>query len=204
MKRKSTLILTLIFGMSLIISCVAPYYGTARIEPGADINAGIAYTTGITAWPSSVQGIRADIYAGQGLNRYLKPYVRASVGVGYETYYPETFRDEDGFLPIFDAGVGLHCALDLKYITPAIVIELSPYMGVSVSTALLMGIGNREIVTLGVRPHFTVGGFTEQDPIDVFASIHPFGKWSFFAGTEITTLSDYGPWFTVGLGYRLY
>ncbi len=211
---KRFFLLALIIALSLCtVGCVAPYYGTARIEPGWDFNAGVSYATGpdqITETDHVHWGIRLDGYAGYGFNPYVKPYLRCAFGIYHVVSYPFPGDVDDTISRYFDPGVdigaGVQAALPLGFVTPALNVEVSPYGVCEVSTALLVGLGKREILTLGVRPHFTPASFDYGYlPIDVFCSVHPIKGLSLFAGVEVGSRLEHGfwdaPWFTIGAGY---
>lgn len=214
-KRFSLLATIIVLGLGTA-GCVAPYYGTARIEPGWDFNAGIAYSKGgFTFWPysSTPRGIRLDGYAGYGFNPYVKPYLRSSIGSYYSVSYPfpteENGDTTTGYDRCGDIGAGVQAALPLGFVTPALNVEVSPFLFGEVSTALLLGLGKREILTLGVRPHFVLAAIGDGFiPTDVFVSVHPFKGLSLFAGAIVNGLGDRirnddwdDWWFTIGAGY---
>ncbi|TKJ40526.1 hypothetical protein CEE36_09555 [candidate division TA06 bacterium B3_TA06] len=187
----------------LMTSCVSPYYGTARIEPGWQLDTGLGlHTTLIPVLdggdPVYGVGIRCDGEIGYGVGKYLKPYVRGAVGLN------------TAYLGFADAGIGFQTALPLGPIAPAVKLELNPMMGEpTFSPAFLLGIGREERVTLGARTHFIVFGAPYYPFfLDVFATAHISPRWSIFAGAEINSFidtfddGDGYPFFTVGAGYK--
>lgn len=143
-------------------------------------------------------GIRYDGELGYGVGRVLKSYVRGAVGLNTAS------------LGFADIGIGFQAALPVGLITPAVKLELnSTWIQPTFTPTLILGIGKKEWVSLGIRRHFI--GFGSPDYpsfLDVFATAHISPKWSIFAGAEINSFVDTFedgsgyPFFTVGVGHK--
>jgi len=200
MRIKSHLSTFVLAMLAWLTGCVSPFYSTAKIERGLTVNAGLslaAYHVPITAGPSYSIGVRGDAAAGYGFSSYLRLNARASLGLGTQfsgMHYPF----------FADGAVGAQTAASLGAITPALHVELSGYLGeITLSPALLLGIGRKEYLTFGARMHahdFWHG----WDPVavDAFACVHLSPRWSIFAGVEIFYLT-YAPAVTLGAGYNV-
>jgi len=202
MKRKSTLILILIVGMSMIISCVSPYYGTARIPPGWDANAGVAlnsyYLVPICGSISYELGLRGDIEVSYGIARILRPYLRLGGGVSLG----------GGFI---DPGAGLQLSVPTGNVTPSVIAEVNLQLGEpTIAPAVLIGVGGEEEkLTLGARTECSIDSPGDQFyvPWEVFATYHHNPRLAVFCGVELRTLigtfTDNGyPLITLGVGYN--
>lgn len=196
-------IVTLLLG-SLTISCVSPYYGTARIEPGWQYSMGTAFHTlriPNTPGPRYCMGLMQDLHISYGFNRYVK----INLNAGFGTALP------DGEI-LIGRGVGVQAAVPLGPVTPALRLEYTGY-GVkpSVSPGLLFGIGRREWLTLNVRTHINPNALALQDslPVIIGAGFHITPELTLWAGGELKTLwiDEYGcfyPIMSAGLGYKFY
>lgn len=196
-----TLSLILIGGIWMT-RCVSPYYGTARIEPGLQLNTGAGLHSTLMpvfdAGPIYGIGIRCDGEIGYGIEHFLKPYARAAVGLN------------TAYIGYADIGLGIHAALPVWIFTPAVRLEInSTWIQPTFSPVVLLGIGKREWFTLGAKTYFIAFG----DPnyprfLDAFATAHISPHWSIFAGAEMNSFVDYFedgdgyPFFTVGVGYK--
>jgi hypothetical protein len=196
-------VISLVVG-AFTLSCVSPFYGTARIEPGWHMDVGVAGMKVIKPVMDSwgyfdSYGVRCDLNLSYGFNDYLRLHCRGAIG-GSQGWF-------GGFL---DAGAGIHGALPLGPVTLALNAEVS---GLGLSPALLIGIGKTEWVTIGVRthipgnwgdpPHPEYGRYLDPFPIDCFAGLH-LGRWNFFAGSQMFRYSyNDEPVATVGIGYNI-
>ncbi|MBD3285165.1 hypothetical protein GF359_02140 [candidate division WOR-3 bacterium] len=140
-------------------------------------------------------GARGDVNLRYGFNDYLGVHIRGAIG------------GSKGWFGLFlDAGAGVQGALPLGPVTLALNLELSDL----ISPTLLLGIGEKEWLTLGVRTqipgivdegHPEYGPYLDPYPIDVFAGIH-VGRWNVFAGSQMFRYSyNDEPVFTAGIGY---
>lgn len=199
------------FLLSLIVlgmgGCVAPFYGTARIEEGWSLDVGVAFMSEITpsmdSWaPEYSYGIRADAELRYGFCRHFQLYGRTALG-GAVAWPPI----------LIDGGLGAQAALPIGSLTPAIRVEVSGYSsGLTLSPSFLIGVGRTEWLTLGVRthilgdkgitPHPEYGPYIEPCPIDLFAGVH-FGRWNVFVGSQVFRYSYFKPVVTLGVGYKL-
>jgi len=185
-----------------ITGCVAPYYGTARIEPGWNLNTGVGLHSTILPLHDGPAlygiGLRCDTEIGYGLNDYWKPYARA--GFGLNTAY----------IGFADIGAGMHIALPVWIFTPAIKLEInSAMLQPTFSPAVLLGIGKQKLVTFGAKWYLSAFA----DPVklrfgDLFITVHPSPRWSVFASIEFPSfigyLGGFGyPFFTLGVGYKM-
>lgn len=181
-----------------ITGCVSPFYGTARIEEGFHVKSGIAgitYIGGVGEWNAYHIGGRGDVQLTYGFNRYLQIDGRLGFGGGYNLDpYPASRLYS--FFP--EAALGVQGALPVKVFAPALRVELSYPMS---SIGLLLGFGEKELVTLGGRAHF--GEFVELYTGDVFIGIHPLSRWSFFAGANLSTIFEGRIAATLGVGYKI-
>jgi hypothetical protein len=175
--------------------CVSPFYGTARIEKGFHADAGVAGTTyvgmGIEDYAIHTGG-RGDLFARYGFNEYLQVNGRIGFGLGKYLGSDTIINDIPFFL---DGGIGIQGAFPIGWFTPALRAELSyPWS----SIGLILGFGKREIVTLGSRLIYP--GF-----LDAFVVLHPFQRWSFFAGIGPVPPFDYDSKLigTLGIGYKI-
>lgn len=219
------------FLLSLIVlgmgGCVAPFYGTARIEEGWHVDVGLAgstylkdrsnldvdYDRIINPGDPYFYAIRSDIELRYGLNKYIQGSIRTGLGIGFHGYiYDAVPREvEDDFL--FDMAIGPQFALPIDLenvgqITPAMRLEACyGYGQFYLLPTFVLGLGNPEYFTLGGRfyhPEVEMNFF----PCEVFASIHLW-RFDFFAGVNVYTTwwhPDYWrvpPVVTVGIGYKI-
>jgi hypothetical protein len=198
MRKRIYLLPFLIVGMLSIISCVSPYYGTARIEPGFHLDAGLSISTFIppvSDGPGYAISPHVDLESKYGFNEYLQTHARFSAGFSYPYSY-------------FDAGAGLQAAVPLGIVTPAVRSEVTCYGGfLTFSPAFLAGFGRNEFLTVGMRTHWD---FINRDqstfPFEIFVTGHISQRWAIFLGGEIHTLRDMethgDPILTLGIGYN--
>jgi len=201
LKKPFFALIALAVGIGML-SCVSPFYGTAKIEEGWHMDVGVAGGTLILphldAWGfSSLIGVRGDVELRYGLNKYLGFHARGAIGY-----------------PMLDGALGIQTAFPLGLVTPALRTEISWYGGgPTFSPALLVGVGRTEWVTLGVRthipgnlgdsPHPEYGPYLDPFPIDCFVGIH-LGRWNIFAGSQCFRHSySNKPIASVGLGYKI-
>jgi len=189
--------------VTYLTNCVSPYYGTARIEPGWNINTGAGLHSTVVpvldAGPMYGVGLRCDGEIGYGVNRYIKPYVRGGLGLNSASLY------------FGDIGIGLQTAVSVGPVTPAFKIEVnSTGARPSLAPAFLLGFGKREVLTLGVRPQLV--GFNPEmyEPfVDVLMTVHISPRLSIFAGAEVTSFVEFFdqrdiiPFFSIGAGYKV-
>ncbi|MBA7603655.1 hypothetical protein ES703_10770 [subsurface metagenome] len=196
-----TLSLILIGGIWMT-RCVSPYYGTARIESGWQLDVGLGLHSTVVplfdADPMYGIGIRCDGEIGYGLDKYVKPYARAALDLN------------TAYIGYADIGLGLQVALPVWIFTPAVKLEInSTWIQPTFSPVVLLGIGKSEWVTLGAKTYFfPFADSNYPEFLDVFATAHISPRWSIFAGAEINSFidtfeDDNGyPFFTVGAGYK--
>ena len=201
-KKVHTVFLSITLSV-LLINCVSPYYGTARIETGWAINAGAGLHSTVVpvldAGPIYGLGLRSDVEIGYGFEKYFKPYVRGALGLNTASLY------------FGDIGVGFQGALPVGPITPAVKIEVNTTSArPTFAPAFLLGIGRKEVVTLGIRPQFVGFNPDEYEPfLDVLTTVHISPKLSIYIGAEVTSFIEYFdenddiPFFSLGVGYKL-
>jgi len=202
--RRILKLLSAITVIAIASGCVSPFYGTARIEEGWDIDAGVAgmkvYKPYWDSWGYfDSYGVRGDVNLRYGFNDYLCLYCRGAVG------------GSQYWLGLFlDAGAGIQASLPLGPVTLALNGELH---GLEFSPALLAGIGRTEWLTIGIRthipgnlydsPHPEYGKYLDSYPLDCFAGFH-LGHWNIFAGSQLFRYSyNDDPVFTAGIGYKI-
>jgi len=204
-KRAFFTCIVLLSGMLVgVTGCVSPFYGTARIEEGWHMDAGIAgmkvFKPSIDSWGYYESfGARGDINLRYGFNDYLDIYCRSAVG-GCQ-----------GFPGIFlDAGAGIQGALPLSSAALALNVEVS---SLGLSPALLIGVGRTEWLTVGARthisgnlgdtPHPEFGHYINPYPTDMFVGLH-IGRINIFAGSQMFRYSyNDEPVFSIGIGYKI-
>lgn len=202
--------ITLAIG-ALCLSCVSPFYGTARVEPGWHKDVGLAATTFVftlTEWLPYCIGGRGDFELRYGFNEYLQANGRIGLGLGFSESRYEG-QSWDGPYPLVDCALGIQAALPSKYVTPALRLELGQR-----PVTFLLGIGEKERVTVGLELlGLSIGGsglFSFSWPplwVDGFISVHISPQWSIFAGgrmmdPEVAVSSPY-PSLALGVGYNL-
>lgn len=209
-KKISLTIIALVIG-AFSLSCVTPFYGTARIEKGWHMDAGIAATTFIcNENVDQCPGGRTDLEIRFGFNKYFQAGGRIGLGAGYIPPSPEDEAvppRKGGVYPLLDGGLGLQTAYPMEYITPALRLEL----GQELSLVSIIGIGKREWLTIGVEGTYFLfgpeGSRLEGGLINLFVTIHPFSRWSVFLGCTIPTHRTGFileiPLVTIGIGYRI-
>ncbi len=212
LKKSFFTLVVLAVGMG-VLSCVSPFYGTARIEPGWHMNAGVAATSFISSDNyDECMGGRGDLEISHGFNQYLQANGRIGLGLGYIPPSPEdkaVSPRKGGFYPLLDGGLGLQTAYPMECITPALRVEA----GQELSLMPMVGIGRREWLTLGGEGTYFLFGPEGTHPeggfLNAFLIVHPYPRWSIFAGVNVTMLFDPGfyiteyPLVTVGVGYKL-
>lgn len=213
MYKRSLVKVGVLLGGALGLSCVSPFYGTARIEKGWHSSVGFAVTTFVSSENyDECPGGRGDLEIRYGFNQYLQANGRIGLGLGYIPPSPEGEAvppREGGIYPLLDGGVGLQTAYPMVNITPALRVEA----GQELSLMPLLGIGKREWITLGVEFSYFLFGPEGTHPegglLNAFLSVHPYPRWSIFAGTNVTILFDPGfylteyPLVTLGVGYNI-
>ncbi|NLI98294.1 hypothetical protein GX441_06500 [bacterium] len=148
---KRNLLLTLISMLVIVsLSCVSPFYGTARIEPGWHMNSGLALTTfiggAVGEMPGYYIGGRGDFELMYGFNKNLQAHIRAGLGLGLTPQISGGVHPWP-VSPLIDGGIGLQGSLPTKFLTPALRLEFLTRG--PISPTLLLGIGKKEIVILG-------------------------------------------------------
>lgn len=150
-------------------------------------------------------GMRGDIEVRYGFNPHLQ--LNGRVGFGWGTAWRIGEMDPIpawGTSPTLDAGLGIQAALPLGPLTPALRVELAPFVLIS---NFLLGIGQkREWVTLGGQVYTSIDYQNNVVfPLGAFIGIHPTPRWTIFAGSGIFTslLDGSEPLFSVGLGYKV-
>jgi len=220
MKKKISLILVTLAIGAFSLSCVSPFYGTARIEEGWHMDAGVAGMSEITpsldSWGFEYHlGARADAELRYGFNSFLQ--LNSRIALGAAPAWPPIFAD---------VAVGAQTAYPIGPITPALRVEVSGYGGgITFSPAVLLGIGRKEVVTLGGRIHIfgntyerqhphpgsvtfpeDYDPYLEDTPTDFFVGIH-LGRWNILVGSQLfyhsSSHSFERPVATAGIGYKL-
>jgi hypothetical protein len=142
-------------GVTGVTGCVSPFYGTARIEKGLHIDAGIAGVSYVDGWMGrnpSYTGIRGDIELRYGVCKYLQGSARIGLGWGYggKDYFGVAEHD---FL--HDVSLGPQFSLPItskngSQLTPGLRIEAGYANDEFYATpTVLLGFGNPESFTLG-------------------------------------------------------
>jgi hypothetical protein len=205
MKKLFVALIAFVVGMGLL-SCVSPFYGTARIEPGWNVEVGVAATSFLTnIFEYSYIGGRADLELRYGFSRYLQVNGRLGAGAGYRppSNVPGNPPVSGGIQPLVDGALGVQAAYPLNEVTPAVRLEVGKFL----SVIPLLGLGKKELLTLGVRLGFGFeGGFL---PLGTFLTIHPCSRFSIFAGAQLGSLFNYMPAmgippFTAGIAYKFF
>jgi hypothetical protein len=203
--RRWTAIALTIVGVACVLcvtgtGCVSPFYGTAKIQKGLNISGGVGvnqFEMGSFIYSYLSTGPRADLEVGYAFNNVVKPYIRGGLGFGWRTEEP---TGEDGGFPdriewLGDAAVGIQVAYPNRPLTPAIRLEVGTCL---VSADMMVGIGNTEWLTLGMRvnvePSFTP-----------YLTIHPVRRLSIFVspGTISSNQSGFVPYYSFGIGYSI-
>lgn len=190
------------------VSCVSPFYGTARIEEGWHMDAGVAATTFIGGpvgeSPAYYTGARGDFELRYGFNKYLQAHGRIGLGLGYNFLHGnQPFTPGWDFSPLFDGALGIQTSIPFKYFTPALRLE---FHGPLVSPILLFGIGKEERVTVGTD--FTdlfYNLFGQAWPVEWngFLKVQLSSQWAIFAGGGFQEVFTPYPVLTLGLGYKI-
>jgi hypothetical protein len=193
-------------GVVCVTGCVSPFYGTARIEKGLNVDIGVTGMTYIGAygeWMAPSVGVMGNLSVRYGFNPYLQFGARFGAGYG-----------QTGFLAVDDSGnfhnpwefgadaaINVQTSLPRKNVTPGLILEYSSVHGFS--AALLAGWGKPERFTLGLRGSFW--GSYAPAGFDLLAIVRPLPRLSLFIGLDplATFLSGDGFWpvSTLGLGY---
>ncbi|MBD3286384.1 hypothetical protein GF359_07505 [candidate division WOR-3 bacterium] len=207
----------LVITVACVTGCVSPFYGTARIEEGLHVDAGLAggtYMFGEGPTGSYSEGgapyyigLRGDIELRYGFGKYIQGSARTGIGWGFngKRYEAEPVPVEDNFL--LDVALGSQLALpivieDLGQITPALRFEgCYGYSQLYLLPTFALGFGNPEYLTLGGRIYYPF-------PTELFACIHVW-RVNVFAGVNTYTTwlhPDY--WrvpavVTFGVGYKI-
>lgn len=197
----------LIFGLAGIVcvtGCVSPFYGTARIEKGVHVDAGIAatsYIAGVGECCSHFLGARGDVEIKYGFNPYFQLNARLGFGSGVQGMFIEA---PPHYRPRFiDPAAGIQTSIPVGPVTPALRLEVSPstyFYFPTFIVAVLVGFGRKEWLTIGgaFRPDVNTGGPS------VFATIHPFDRISVFFGVDPTSIRSGRPLLgSVGVGYKI-
>lgn len=188
------------------VSCVSPFYGTAKIEPGWNGEVGVAATSFLTdPFEYSYVGGRADLELRYGFSRYLQVNGRLGAGAGYRppSNVPGNPPVSGGIQPLVDGALGVQAACPLNEVTPAVCLEVGRFL----SVIPLLGLGKKELLTLGIRLGFGFeSGFL---PLGTFLTIHPCSRFSIFAGAQLGSLFNYMPAmgippFTAGIAYKFF
>ncbi len=184
----------------MLASCVSPFYGTARIEKGFHMEAGacaMSYIGAFSEWNTPSLGGAASTAFFYGFNPYLGVGGRLGLGYGQTGFI---VHDTAGnphnpweFFP--DIALNLQAALPTQSITPALRIEGAPPRIFSAS--FLLGIGEKERITLGVRAGLT--------GLDILAIVRPLPKLGLFIGADpFFLLNTPRPVVSLGIGYKLF
>ncbi|MBN2378524.1 hypothetical protein JXM67_01815 [candidate division WOR-3 bacterium] len=201
--------IAIIVAMASVTGCVSPFYGTARIDPGWHMDAGVAATSfiggAIGEGGGSYIGGRGDLEVRYGLNKYWQINGRVGFGWGAAWWVDEMDPIPAwGTSPTLDAGIGLQAALPLGPVTPAIRVELGPWVLIS---NFLFSVGqSREWLTLGCRVYVLSEEMGKISfPISGFIGVHPTSRLTIFVGPGVKSSASegYAPLFSVGLGYKV-
>lgn len=194
----------------LALSCVSPFYGTARIEKGWHMDAGVAAATFIGGpigeSPSYYTGLRGDYELRYGFNKYLQVHGRIGLGLGYDFLYgKEPYMPGWDFSPLFDGALGIQTSIPFTHFVPAIRLD---FHGPLVSPILLLGIGKEEQVTVGTdftNLFYNLFGQAWLVGWNGFLKVQLSSRWAIFAGGGIPDpeFSFPYPLLTLGLGCNL-
>ena len=128
-KQNFRALVVLVMGIgAFFVSCVSPFYGTARIEKGWHMNAGAAaasyfYPLMNSYWPDPYCiGGRADFTLEYGFNKYFE--IRGQIGLGTGISIPDS-GIKSGRYPLGEGTLALQAALPCKIISPAISLGYS-------------------------------------------------------------------------------
>lgn len=195
------LCLGLVFAL-LTPGCVSPFYGTARIEKGWHMDAGVAATSFVVPslssyWPNHYCiGGRGDFTLQYGFNKYFELSGHAGLGLGISI--PDSVPSH--LEALGEGTIAIQAALPVKYLTPALSLGFSYPSGPQCS--VLLGIGQDEKVTLGGRLHFFVEDVVGLVPcVNIFAGVHLKSRWIVFGGYEI--FPPIPPVATLGVGFKI-
>lgn len=203
MKKLFVTLIAFAVGMGLL-NCVSPFYGTARVEKGWDMDAGLAACTFANTLGTLhyLAGMRGDCEIRYGFNKYLQSSGRIGFGGGYEILDDSQEPERNDLFPLLDGAIGVQGAYPLKAMTPALRVEA----GSGVSVMPLVGFGEGEWLTVGSR--IWVSYAMEDVMTDVFISAHPLPRLSVFAGVSMlpffvpTEWKWNRPLASVGIGYK--
>jgi hypothetical protein len=195
MSKKLILCLALLIMGVWVLGCMPPpFYGTAKIEPGFHWDAGVAGGGGIVCdfmGGEEMEGLGGGVSTElrYGSNKYVQWHARA----GVDTYI--------GGAPVVPRiGMGIQTALPLEVVTPAFRLEAAGIWPVTITPALLLGIGRNEIPTLGFRLHYWLGEYIYLSAGELFLTIHLMPRWGVFvSGAKGDDLQ----WITLGVGYKI-
>lgn len=181
--------------------CVSPFYGATRIEPGWDLNAGLALTSFSSPaydWNYCI-GLRGDCEIGYGFNKYFKAGGRVGGGGGFSIPGgEEPPTSYSGPFPLIEGALAVQGSYPFKQVTPALRIEA----GSNFSIMPLVGFGYPEWLTLGCRIWFL---YTAEVLVpDFFVTVRPLPRLSIFAGVNaVSILTESLPIASIGFGYKL-
>ncbi len=199
MSKKLVFCLALLTMGLWVLGCMPPpFYGTAKIEPGFHWDAGVAGGGGkvLSYREEWVEGLGGGVSTElrYGFNKYVQWHTR----VGVDTYI--------GGPPVVPRiGIGIQTALPLEVVTPAFRLEAAGIWPVTITPALLLGvgrlgIGRNETATLGFRLHYWLGEYIYLSAGELFVTIHLMPRWSVFVSGAKGVDSQ---WITLGVGYKI-
>ncbi|MBD3286383.1 hypothetical protein GF359_07500 [candidate division WOR-3 bacterium] len=189
------------------LGCVSPFYGTARIQEGFHAEAGVSAMTYIGA-PVEYNEPSMAVLGNDALNYGFNPKLQIGtrLGLGYgQSGRLVLSSDEEQVNPweyYPDVAVNIQTALDSKTVTPGLRIEGSVSQGLS--AAMLLGLGNREWLTLGLRGNLHLSGI--YSGFDCFFIVRPIPDLSLFAGInplKSIPTEEFWPVATLGVGYKI-
>lgn len=189
-------------GVTGVTGCVAPFYGTARIEEGLHVETGVcamSYIGAFGEWSAPSIGGMANVALFYGFNPYVQLGSRLSLGYGQTGFIVhDTAGNPHNPWEIFgDATLNVQAAIPGESTTLALRLEGSASRAVTAS--LLLGLGKTEKVTLGIR------GFIVGRGIDIMTIVRPLPKLSLFIGVDPVGFFMDTPWpvATLGIGCKL-
>ncbi|MBD3286510.1 hypothetical protein GF338_09255 [candidate division WOR-3 bacterium] len=185
------------------LGCVSPFYGTARIEKGWNMDVGVAACTFANTLGTLhyLAGMRGDCEIRYGINNYFQANGRIGAGFGYKVLSDEQEPTKNGPFLLLDGALGLQAAYSINKVTPALRIEAGPV----ISIIPVVGFGNHEWLSIGSK--ISTPYDTKELIPELFVTIHLLERWSIFGGVNMLTIAspewEY-PVASLGVGYNIF